>query len=340
MRSRRSAARLLVAVSFAIALVPGPIDAAERAPEAATTRASIPRAVPSAGAAADPVAIVSELTGAVETCLPGSGPCPAEARVALSRFAWLVSGDRLELPERSRLTLIHLDGMRFELSGPLGATVWDREVEATAVPRRSALAGPAVRALPRVDAPAVLSIARDEGAATVLGAIRLRAGGLDGLYPHEAAATLADGTTLSFTPVAAAARYDVSLLDPVGRKVFGVRTSAAEVTVPRGILVPGAPYLWRVATVDHPGGVLRAEAEFRTLGSASAAARARLQRALPTGDPAALLAMAEVDRRLGLLAEARQDLVAVAALAPDDPAVAQAASWVRGAIDRVEQAGR
>jgi hypothetical protein len=138
---------------------------------------------------------------------------------------------------------------------------------------------------------------------------------------------------LSFTPAAGGARYVVSVLDPAGRTVFTVETGDHRLALPAAALRPGTTYLWRVVTVGRAGATLRGEAEFRTLGQRTVRARERLRRALlarpGSGDAAARLALAEVDRRLGLVNEAAEGAAAAAAMAPGDAALQAAAERIR-----------
>jgi hypothetical protein len=286
-------------------------------------------ASPPTGAEPEPVALVAVASGELGACAARAEGCPSEARQPVSRFDWLPPATRLELAPAATLQLLLLDGRRYELSGPLSARVHADRIELLAVPRRSSLAGPALRALPSVQPPNVLAIAAEERPATQLGAIRLRNGGIRDLLPHEETTALAHAAVLSFAPPAGASRYTVSVLDPDGRAVFSLDTSEHRLALPPGTLRPGTTYLWRVATVGRAGGTLRGEAQFRTLGPRTVRARDALHRALGGGDAAARLALAEVDRRLGLAREASEGAAAAAATAPGDPALQAAAQRIR-----------
>jgi hypothetical protein len=291
------------------------------------TRPSGEAEPPGAAAGAGAVALVAAVAGTPQGCPLGSAPCAEAQRVALAPFAWLAEGSRLELDAGSSLTALFLSGRRFEVRGPLHAAVL-----ADAVAAVGSTAAGAIRELPAAGPPEVMPIAPGELPAPQLGAIRIRGGEIAGLYPNERATALATATTLTFRPVATASRYAVSVLDGRGVKVFETQTSAAALAVPSGILRLGEEYLWQVSTLDHPGGVLRGEAELRTLDGEAARAREALRaRLAAAGDAASLVVLAEVDRRLGLLAEARDELAAAAALAPGVTALEAATEALREA---------
>jgi hypothetical protein len=110
-----------------------------------------------------------------------------------------------------------------------------------------------------------------------------------------------------------------------------VVTQSPAVTISPGVLKPGSKYYWRVRTLDRSGQVARGSAEFLTLAADIAAARATLERSLgAVGDISSLALLAEIDRSLGLLVEAREKFRAAVADAPEDAAL-------RHALDRVEQ---
>jgi hypothetical protein len=286
-------------------------------------------AAPPAEVEHEPVALVAVVHGELGTCAASAEGCASATWQPLAPFDWLPDAARLELAPAATLQLLLLDGRRFELRGPVSARVHAGRVELLEVPRRSPLAGPALLALPAAEAPDVLAIAAGERPATRLGAIRLRNGGIRDLLPHEETTALAEATVLSFTPPSPGSRFAISVLDPTGRTVFAAETVEHRLAVPGGALRPGATYLWRVATVGRPGGTLRGEAEFRTLGPRTARARERLHRALAGGGAAERLALAEVDRRLGLAREAAEGAAVAAAMAPDDPALQAAAERIR-----------
>jgi hypothetical protein len=280
---------------------------------AATAR---PPATVAPGAAAEPVALLTA-RGEVVTCVAVDTPCGA-AGVAASSYSWLQEGWRLELPAGAAAEVLLLDGRRWELRGPVAAIVHAAGVAPLVVPGAGDVAG-RVQAHPAPASVDVLALAPADRAADALGAIRVRNGGIGGLYPAGGATALADRVTLSFAPAPGATRHAVSVLDAVGREVFAAELDDGRhaVVVPPGLLRRGERFLWRVSTLGRPGGVLRGEAEVLALDALPEQRRARLADGLGR-DAAGLLALAEVDRRLGLLAEARGWARRAAGLAPAD----------------------
>jgi hypothetical protein len=136
---------------------------------------------------------------------------------------------------------------------------------------------------------------------------------------------LADATVLRFAPVADASRYGVVLEAADGTALFDTETRSSSVSVPPGVLQPGARYYWRVRTLDRIGQVATSTAAFVTLDAENARARAMLDAALRDGaDASSLALLAEIDRTLGLLEEALARFQAAVARAPENVAIRQA----------------
>jgi hypothetical protein len=145
------------------------------------------------------------------------------------------------------------------------------------------------------------------------------------LYPNAASTSIPDNTSLRFAPVEGASHYRVELEDDTGKTILDVQTDLAAVAVPRGILRPGASYYWKVRTLERVGPSVHGESEFATLSQEDLQRRAALQAALQQqGDASSLATLADVDRRLGLWAEAREGFLAARAKAPNDAAIAKA----------------
>jgi hypothetical protein len=267
---------------------------------------------------AEPAGLVSAVGGSAERCHAEGSACGA-----LERLAWVAPGERLVLKRGAVVSVLLLDGRRFDLRGPLTAEVRAAGVEIVDLPRRSPLAGPAIREQApnaRLD---LAPLAEAERPARELGAVRLRPGTIDGLIPDRIVVP-AEAVTLAFHPVANSPRYRVIVLDAVGRKVHDAETDSAEMALPADRLRAGESYLWQVATVGRTGPTLRGEAEFRTLDARAATLRSALRAAHATSAPEALLLLAEVDRRLGLGGEARRAAEQLTANAAGDEAVRRA----------------
>ena len=259
------------------------------------------------------VAVVFTLTGDAWVTVP-----PAKEKNPIRLFQWLPEGAQVEVAPSGSLSLAFSSGARSELHG--GTLV------------RLASSGPevtkgTVRALERVPSlPRLFAIA-DAQAGVRAGAIRLRLGpdqGIHGLYPHAGATTLPDATVLRFRPVARAI-YRVELEDADGHMVFEEKTAVAAVAVPAGILKPGGSYYWRVSTLETVRPALRSGSEFATLSEEGLRERAELRSTLEARvDAPSLALLGEIDRRLGLLVEARDALRAALEKAPEDVALRRA----------------
>jgi hypothetical protein len=161
--------------------------------------------------------------------------------------------------------------------------------------------------------------------------VRIRGATIAHLYPDSRATTLADSTVLRFTPIPGADSYTVDVETESGRMVFHGETQSATVSIPPRTLQPATKYFWRVRALDRSGQTARGAAEFATLSEETARARAALEASLEaSADAASLALLAEIDRTLGLLVEAREKFRAAVARAPGDIALRQA-------LDRLDE---
>jgi tetratricopeptide (TPR) repeat protein len=152
-----------------------------------------------------------------------------------------------------------------------------------------------------------------------------RRSGRKGLYPHHGAAALAGEAILRFQPVPGADRYRIEVQDGQGHVVFETETATSEVRLVAGALEPGVRYRWTVCTVERAGPVAQGEAELATLPRDVAEAREALRKGIEAaGDGDSLALLAAVDRSLGLLAEAREELRTALQSSPEDAALAEA----------------
>lgn len=251
---------------------------------------------------AKPAAIVTLVSGTATV---------AGRNVAL--FDWIPAGATIEVAQKSRVVLAFADGRRWELAEKTKATVSDRSVTAAAGVKQLASVSP----LPAISA---IPVSNEQRAA----AIRVRGTKIAGLYPSGGAASLPDATVLRFTPDGAATRYHVEVEDESGNTVFQAETASPTVALSAGILKPGAHYYWYVRTVDRNGPAARGEGDFMTLDAAQVREREALKSSIQADDPSALALLAEVDRSLGLLWDARQSLEAALARANGDASLQQA----------------
>jgi hypothetical protein len=259
-------------------------------------------------------AIVSDLVGtASATGL--SGPSRA-----IRVYDTVASGTEIDVRADSRVTIVFASGSRFQLVGPVKARVT----------RTAVVTGAGVRRLtPLPPLPRIAPIGKADRTAGRVAAIRVRAPGIGGLYPSANARARPEAIVLSFLPVEGAASYAVDVTADDGSRVFGVETNASEVPVPAGVLKPGRTYHWTVRTKGAFGAAAQGEAELNTLSSEHARARERLRASLESaGDARSLGFLAEIDRRLGLLMEARDELRRAVSSAPSDPSLREALARV------------
>jgi CHAT domain-containing protein/Tfp pilus assembly protein PilF len=273
--------------------------------------------------APEPVAIVYSLTG--EAWLGGP-------KQPLRLFDRLLAGTTVEVGPGSRLALAFASGLRYELGERFRVTIGPKDLVSRTGPVRRL---PAVPPLPRL-----LPIAEDDHPGLRAGALRIRAERIAGLYPRRGAATLAGATTLRFEPVAGAGKYWIEVQNPQGNVVFGTDTTVPRVKLPPDALQPGMRYGWSVRTVERVGPVAQGEADFVTLPARIAEARETLRKAVETlGDGESLALLAEVDRSLGLLAEARDGLRAAVRDSPGDAALGAALAELERRLEDESPAG-
>jgi len=270
-----------------------------------------------AAAAPSPaVAVVVSLTGEASVQTAASAPSRP-----LLRFEWLLPDAKITVGMGSTVVLAFADGSRRELLGGARARLGAKGLVSTSG---------AVRELPSLPPLPDLPPLAADSAASRAGAVRIRGLRIAGLYPRDGWSVPADSAALGFEPVPAAGRYRVTVEDEAGATVLEAEVDQPRVAVAAGTLKPGARYYWRVRTLGAGGAAYRGEAEFATLDAESAARRARLGEALRGEGAAGLALLAEIDRGLGLVREARDELRSALEDAPADAAV-------REALERLER---
>ncbi len=260
-------------------------------------------------APAAPAALVYQLRGEAALTVP------SEERRPLRLFDRLPAGATVEAGPGSRLALAFANGRRYELGERSRATLGPENLSLRSGPVRSL---PPVPPLPRL-----LPIAEEERPGLHAGAVRIRAERIAGLYPHRGVTSLAGATKLRFEPVEGAGKYQIEIQDRQGNAVFAAETTSSAVNVAAGILQPGVRYDWTVRTIERVGPVIKGEAGFVTLPRQTAEAREALRKAVEaSGDGASLALLAEVDRSLGMLLEARDELRGALRNSPGDAMLA------------------
>lgn len=268
---------------------------------------------------AAPVALVYWLKGEAALTIP------SEERRPLRLFDRLPVGTTVEAGPGSRLALAFANGRRYELGERSRVTLGPADLSLRSGPVR------ALRSVPPL--PRLLPIAEEDRPGVCAGAVRIRAERISGLYPRCGTATLAGATILRFESVEGTGKYQIEVHDRQGNVIFTVETTASNVNVPAGLLRPDVRYHWTVRTIERVGPVAKGEADFLTLHADKAEAREALRKAVEAaGDGVPLALLAEVDRSLGMLLEARDGLRAAARSSPGDTALAEELATVEGQL--------
>jgi len=267
------------------------------------------------------VAVVASLSGTAIMRAPGS-----HEKLAVSSLDWLSEGMTIEVGARSQAVLILLNGHRYELGAGAEATL-----TADAAPK---ITGSARELSPLPPIPKLAPIVA--GSAPTSGAVRIRgAAEISDLYPRAGIVAVPDEVSLRFGAVPEAVSYRVVLENDGGDKLLNVTTESTEVPVPSRAIGMGAHYVWHVHAF-RSGGVLigAGGAEFTTLSAEGAQQRRDFASALGAGGggAATLALLAEVDLRLGLVAEACDEFSAALKLKPDDAALHRALDSARSSL--------
>jgi len=273
----------------------------------------------------EPAAVVCARSGRVSVSQP-----PEMKKRSLQLFDWLPAGAIIEVGQDGASTVAFATGRRYELG--VGAKVTLAE-DGFSAQSGSVQTLSSVPPLPRVAA-----IAQDAPSASRAGAVRIRGLRIADLYPRADSTTLPDATVLRFAPTAEATTYKVDIEDEGGKTVFSIETQAPSIAISAGVLKPAARYDWRVRTLNKPGPAARGEGEFTTLSSHAVTEREALRQPLhAAGDAASLALLAEIDRRLGLLYEAREDLRAALVKSPGNEAIREALKRLEAAFDQTSE---
>jgi len=267
------------------------------------------------------VAIVASLSGSATVQSPGS-----REKAPISSLDWLSDGATLEVGTGSRAVLILSNGRRYELGQGAKATFTaDGGPKVTGVVRE-------LPALPPIPKPA--TVAADS--APTSGAPRVRGEkDISGyLYPRAGTVALADKLTLRYNSVPEATSYRVALEDDGGASLLNVTTESTEVPVPAGSIEAGARYHWQVRAMRSGTAIGVGMAEFTALSAENALQRTEFASALgATGeDPATLALLADVDLRLGLIAEACDEFSAALRKKPDDATLRRVLESARASL--------
>jgi hypothetical protein len=272
------------------------------------------------GAERTEVALIQSVIGHVTAKLPGRDlPAP------VSNFDFLAVRTTLELGAESKAILIFWNGRRFELAGGAAATLGPDSLGWTRGPVRE------LDRLPPLPHPQPI-VMRGRSSP---GAVRIRNGIDLHLMPvnsYELPASL----HLSFAAVPYATSYLVQLEDQHGRQLTHMTTSknriemcpaaskspgeAAESApcIPGRVIKAGARYRWKVQVLGPDGVIAEDTAPFLMASQKDIGERTRFANALrhtETDEASRLALMGIIDRKLGLLSEADEELAAAAGAA-------------------------
>jgi hypothetical protein len=261
------------------------------------------------------IAVVFSISGNVAVvALSGE-----KGRVEL--FDLLQAGSVIEVGPGSKVKIAYANGSRYALEDGTKATI------ATGGPQVSAGKVSPLESVPPL--PHLVALANAAGTRSAVTRIRGGPDRIGNLYPFADSAALPEDAVLRFTPFEGATRYRVEVEDDSGRTVLDAETESSVLAVPAGVLRPGARYYWSVRTVERIGPTMRAEREFSTLPEEDIRRRAALRSVLvKAGDPESLAFLAAIDRRLGLLLEAREEFKAALMKSPTDVALQKAVSEI------------
>jgi hypothetical protein len=240
------------------------------------------------------VAIVGLLRGKAFVTAP-----PSRSRVPLAVFQRLPAGSQVETDANGTLVLVFWSGRRYSIGDEARCTLGEDELRASR--------GVVTALSPLPPLPALARIRADERAGSRAAAVRIRGDRIETLHPRHGESAPIAGTVLRFERVADAGRYLLEVRDEAGGTIWQLATAENRVALPPGTLKPETRYSWTVRTLGAAGPVARGEAEFTTLGAQAERERSALKAVLESmGDAPSLALLAEVDRELGLVAEASE----------------------------------
>lgn len=273
--------------------------------------------VPITGAKPDAAALIVIASGPLSLTEQGS-----MAR-SVGALEWLPIDSILDSGGQTALLAL-AGGRRFELSARARVRVRPDGLEV--------LSGQAHELARVAPIPKVARLAAHEQPGSRSGAMRIRGRTIRGLYPRGDAVTRAEATTLLFSLASGITEYHVEIEDDEGETVFHVSTRGGEILVARDVLQAGRRYRWSVrgGSADGPA---RGEAEFSTLDADAATARQRLRDSIGNSDDVAGVALlAEVDRQIGLLLEARDGFSRALERSPGTPELRDALAQIESRL--------
>ena len=240
--------------------------------------------------------VLVSVAGSVQVACPGNRTVPARV------FDWLKPGCSLQAEKDARAVVVLQNGARYEIAERSRGTL---EKDMFRV-----VAGNVHRLSSLPEIPKLAAI-KDGQSSTRSGAVRIRGPKLTHCYPPANASVVARDSIFSFQPATQVTSYVIEIENSAGVVIHRVETPGPSVTVPRGILEPGATYYWEVQGLVSDATPPQCGAEFSVLTIEDEKRRAALKDAVEhSGDADSLALLAEVDLRMGLLREARNEFAA------------------------------
>lgn len=262
-----------------------------------------------------PIAIIYSLAGKASVATSDAPRRP------LRLFDRLPAGATLEVGPDSHLALAFASGLRYKLGAHSRVKLGTKDLA-----RREGTVRPLSPVPPLLT---LFPISESDRPGARHAAVRIRSERIMGLYPRHGMAVLADEAVLHFQPVEGARGYRIEVQDNQGGIVYRIDIESPPLKLPVGMLRTGFRYQWTVSTLDRPIAIARGEADLVTLSKDAAKAREKAREILESDTPDSLPLLAEIDRSLGLLLEAREELREALDQKPGDPGLQQA-------LDKIE----
>jgi len=243
--------------------------------------------------------VLASVTGTVTLTYPDGHKARAQG------FDWLKPHTLIETDRAGRVLVVLVSGARYEVGERSRATLETGTIRTVAG---------SVRRLPGLAEIPKLAAIADSPSTARGGVVRIRGPKLRHCYPAANAAILSGPSIFSFEPIGDVTTYVIEIENDEGTVIHRAQSSGAPVTVPAGVLKPGAIYYWEVRGVVPEGEGPRCGAQFSVLPVEDETRRAALKAAVRNvGDTDSLALLGEIDRRLGLLREAREEFAAALA---------------------------
>jgi len=239
------------------------------------------------------VGVLASVRGSVT--LTYRGGHTAKAHV----FDWLKARTSIQTDTGARVLVVLDNGTRYEIGERSRATLERGTLR---------IVGGDVRRLSGLTEIPRLAAIADTPSSPRGGVVRIRGPKLQGCYPAANVTILSSQSMFSFEPVAEAKAYVVEIENSEGDVIHRAQSFGAPVILPSGILKPGSRYYWEVRSVAPTADGPQCGAGFSVLPVEDATRRAALRTVIEnTGDADSFALLAEIDRRLGLLREAREE---------------------------------